>query len=160
MFRRVTAVVFVLVAAAAGCSKSGGKSETMTFYEHDTQQTNLTFGRAGTHPGDIFLFSGDVFDRKGGTKLGRLGGHCETISTGANGEVRCPGVFVLSGGQILVDGMDLTAATFGGQAVPLAVVGGTGIYRNVRGDGTVAVPTNVPNQADADFVLHLTNVSR
>jgi hypothetical protein len=100
-----------------------------------------------------------VFDHKGGTKLGRLGGHCETISTGRHGETRCPGVFTLSGGQIVIDGLDDTAALFGGKIVPVTITGGTGIYRNVRGDGTVEVPTNVPNQADADFVLHLVGVA-
>jgi hypothetical protein len=158
--RRVIVPLLVVIAAlAAGCSKETTKTVTLSLYEHDTQQTNLTFGRTGTNPGDLFVFSGDVFDHKGGTKLGRLGGHCETVSTGPHGESRCPGIFVLSGGQIEIDGIGETAVLFGGKTAPLMVVGGTGIYRNVRGDGTVQVPTNVPNQADANFVLHLTGVA-
>jgi hypothetical protein len=36
-------------------------------------------------------------------------------------------------------------------------VGGTGIYANARGDGTIQVPPEVPNQTDANFVLHVLN---
>jgi hypothetical protein len=42
-----------------------------------------------------------------------------------------------------------------GQTLPWAIVGGTGIYRNSRGDGTAQVPVDVPNQADANFVLNV-----
>jgi hypothetical protein len=139
---------------AAACARAA-KTETLSLYEQDTHQTNLTFGRKGSNPGDLFVFSGEVFDPKSGTKLGRLGGHCETISTGAHGETRCPAVFTLAGGDIVIDGLDDSAALFGGKTVPVTVTGGIGIYRDVRGDGTVEVPKNVPSAADANFVLHL-----
>ena len=42
--------------------------------------------------------------------------------------------------------------------VPLTVVGGTGLYQNARGNGTVQIPAEVPNQTDANFVLNLTGV--
>jgi hypothetical protein len=42
-----------------------------------------------------------------------------------------------------------------GETLPFAIVGGTGIYRDARGDGTVQVPVNVPNQTDANFVLNV-----
>jgi hypothetical protein len=48
------------------------------------------------------------------------------------------------------------AALFGrGETVPFAIVGGTGIYSNARGDGTIQVPVDVPNQTDANFVLNV-----
>ena len=39
---------------------------------------------------------------------------------------------------------------------PLAITGGTGIYRNARGDGTIQIVPNVPNDTDANFVLNVT----
>ena len=37
-----------------------------------------------------------------------------------------------------------------------AIVGGTGIYQNAGGGGTIQVPPDVPNLTDANFVLNLT----
>jgi hypothetical protein len=34
-------------------------------------------------------------------------------------------------------------------------LGVNGIYRNARGDGTMQVPPEVPNQTDANFVLNV-----
>lgn len=42
-----------------------------------------------------------------------------------------------------------------GETVAFTVTGGTGLYRGARGEGTVQVPVDVPNQTDANFVLHL-----
>jgi hypothetical protein len=39
----------------------------------------------------------------------------------------------------------------------LTVLGGTGMYTNATGTGTVQIPQDVPNQADANFVLNLTS---
>ena len=44
---------------------------------------------------------------------------------------------------------------FGGKPVAFAVLGGTGVYRPARGDGSIVVPTDVPNQTDASIVLRL-----
>jgi hypothetical protein len=130
---------------------------TLSFFEHDTQQTSLDLGSRGTGPGDQFLFAGDVFDRPGGTLLGHTAGQCTTLSGNATtGDVVCVGTFALAGGQIAVQGLADRGALFErGEAVPLAIVGGTGTYSNARGDGTVQVPPEVPNQTDANFVLNV-----
>lgn len=65
--------------------------------------------------------------------------------------------FNLAGGQIVVQGVADTAGLFGsGDVTPISIVGGTGIYQNARGTGTIQVPPDVPNQADANIVLNLT----
>jgi hypothetical protein len=46
----------------------------------------------------------------------------------------------LRGGQIQTQAVYDSAALFGGSVVPLAITGGTGEYRGVRGDGTAQVP--------------------
>jgi hypothetical protein len=130
----------------------------LRFYEHDTQQASLDLGTPGTGPGDQFLYAGDLFDHAGGTKVGHTAGQCTTFSgnTAAAGDVLCTATFVLDRGQITVQGLFDNAAIFGrGGTLPWAIVGGTGIYRNACGDGTVQVPVDVPNQTDANFVLNV-----
>jgi hypothetical protein len=131
---------------------------TLRFYEHDTQQATLDLGTPGTGPGDQFFYAGDLFDHAGGTKNGHTAGQCTTFSgnAGAAGDVLCTATFVLERGQITVQGLFDNAGLFGrDETLPWAIVGGTGTYRNARGDGTVQVPVDVPNQADANFVLNV-----
>ena len=49
--------------------------------------------------------------------------------------------------------LDSAALFASGNPNPLFITGGTGIYRNARGDGTIQVPVDVPDQTDANFVL-------
>jgi hypothetical protein len=131
---------------------------TLRFFEHDSQQATLDLGTPGTGPGDQFFYAGNLFDHAGGTKVGHTAGRCTTFSGNATaaGDVLCTATFVLDRGQITVQGLFDNAALFGkGETLPWAIVGGTGTYRNARGDGTVEVPVNVPNQTDANFVLNV-----
>lgn len=131
---------------------------TMVLFEHDTVQHQVDLGGPGPGPGDQFIFAGDVFDRPGGVFLGTTGGSCTTLTgNDKSGQTACNGTLNLAGGQIVIQGVDDTAALFGrGDAVPLSIVGGTGLYQNARGNGTVQVPPGVPNQTDANFVLNMT----
>jgi hypothetical protein len=130
---------------------------TLRFFERDTQQTQLDLGAKGPGAGDQFLFAGDVFDRPGGVKLGHTAGQCVTLSGDAtNGDAMCTETFVLGNGEINIQGLANTGALFArGEVVPLAITGGTGAYANARGEGTVQVPPEVPNQTDANFVLNV-----
>lgn len=162
MLRSTTAVLVPALLLTMSCS-SGDKSKdqsavtTLHFYEHDTGQTSVDLGTPGEGPGDQFIFSGDVFDRQGGTKLGRTAGQCTTLSGNAtSGDVSCTETFILDGGQISVQTLADRAAVFSkGETVPISIVGGSGKYSKARGDGTVQVPPEVPNQTDANFVLNV-----
>jgi hypothetical protein len=73
------------------------------------------------------------------------------------GQTTCNGTFNLAGGQIVIQGVVDTAALFvRNETVPLSIIGGTGMYENARGVGTVQLVAGVPNLADANFVLNLT----
>jgi hypothetical protein len=130
---------------------------TLTLFEHDTVQYQADLGGPGPGPGDQFIFAGDVFDRPGGVFLGTIGGSCTTLTGNATaGQQACNGTFNLAGGQIVIQGVADTAALFvRGAEVPHSIVGGTGIYQNARGNGTIQVPPDVPNQTDANIVLNL-----
>lgn len=142
----------VLTAAAAGGSST---VTTIRLYEHDTSQANLDLGDPGEGIGDQFVFAGDTLDRKGGTKLGRLAGTFTTASPGTAGELVAAATFTLSGGQITTQGLFVASDLFGGRTMTFAITGGTGRYRHARGVGTIQLPQDVPNLADAQFVLRL-----
>jgi hypothetical protein len=131
---------------------------TVTLFEHDNMQYRADLGSRGPGPGDQFIFAGDVFDRAGGMWLGTASGTCATLTGNeTSGQSACNTTFNLAGGQLVVQGVvDTAAAMVRGETTPLNVVGGTGIYQNARGTGTVQVPPDVPNQTDANFVLNLT----
>ena len=131
-----------------------GNVTTLSFFEHDTQQTTVDLGARGPGPGDQFIFSGDVFDHAGGTQVGHTAGLCTTLSgNDTTGETMCTQTFFLDGGQITVQASGDTAALVTGETVPMAIVGGTGIYSTARGDGTVQIPPDVPNLTDANLTL-------
>lgn len=132
---------------------------TMTLFEHDTVQHSADLGTPGQPgPGDQFIFAGDVYDRPGGLLLGTMGGSCTTLTGNeVAGQQACNETINLADGQVVIQGVCDTAALFiRGDAVPVSIVGGTGIYQNARGTATIQVPPEVPNQTDANLVLNLT----
>lgn len=151
------AVVAAAVVALTGSAQAAPHGRPISLHEHDTQQASIDLGDPGPGIGDLFLFAGDVFDHHGGKKLGTARGSCTTVSgdAAAPGDLSCDLVFVLADGQIRAGGLFDTTALFGGATLPLAVTGGTGRYRDARGDGTGRVPPEVPGATDADFVLNL-----
>ena len=130
---------------------------TLVLFEHDTEQHVVDVGEPGPGPGDQFIFAGDVFDRPGGLFLGRTAGVCTTLTgNDKSGQQACSETFNLADGQIAVQGLVDTAALFvRGDTVPLYIAGGSGIYRDARGDGTIQVPPDVPNLTNANFVLNV-----
>jgi len=148
----VASMVGALGPKAAADEEISGPT-TLRLFEHDTQQTALDLGDPGPGPGDQFLFAGDVFDRQGGIQLGRIAGQCTRLSGDATaGDEFCAVTLTLDGGEIGVQTVTDSAALFQrAETVPLAIVGGTGLYRNVRGEGTF----QAPNQTDGNVVLNL-----
>ena len=145
-----TATAIIALPAIGVFAPTAAADTTMTLFEHDTFQHQTDLGAGNSQ----FSFAGDVFDRPGGMFLGTAGGTCTTLSSSHNAEQTvCNASLNLAGGQIVVQGMgDLESS----DAHPLTILGGTGIYTNATGTGTVQIPQDVPNQADANFVLNLT----
>jgi hypothetical protein len=105
----------------------------LTFIERSTAGTFVDVdGSGGQSVGDEFVFQSDLLDPATKAKLGTVEGHCMLIT--ASGDINdCEATGTMEGGQVRVAGggpsdQDVTV---------LAVVGGTGIYRNVSGQITV-----------------------
>jgi hypothetical protein len=131
---------------------------TLTLFEHDNVQYQADLNGPGPGPGDQFIFAGDLFDRPGGMFLGTMGGSATTLTGNEkSGQTAFNATLNLAGGQIVVQGVvDTAAVIVRGDRVPISIVGGTGIYQNASGTGTIQVPPEVPNQTDANLVLNLT----
>lgn len=156
-YAKLSGTAIMASVGALALAPTATADTTLTLFEHDTVQHQTDVAGPGPGPGDQFIFAGDLFDRAGGMFLGTTGGSCTTLTGNDKaGQTACNGVFNLAGGQIVAQGVVDTAAMFGrGDAVPLSIVGGTGMYQNARGDGTVQVLQGVPNMTDANFVLNL-----
>ena len=93
------------------------------------QDTFLDLGSPGPSQGDEFIFHDLVFTSDGRTQVGHDGGSCVIFDV-AKSEENCTVTYSLPGGEITVQFLNSPPA-----AKPFAVTGGTGIYRNVRGQG-------------------------
>jgi hypothetical protein len=117
--------------ASASANHGFNKTVRLTFTEKDTAGTFVDVDHSGGQSvGDMFVFQSDLFDPDTNAKVGTAEGHCVLIT--ASGDiVDCDASGILEGGQIRVSGASSSADTN-----VLAVTGGTGIYRNVRGQIT------------------------
>jgi allene oxide cyclase len=146
-------LVFAVVSASAGPAKHGpkpGKShgggKTIHVIEHATTDavTNPTGGTGAV--GDILTFANDVFDRADANKVGSDQGYCVRVVAGKSWE--CNWTTFLPAGQITVEGpfYDASDST-------VAITGGTGAYRNIR--GSMDLKYRNPAGTEFDFVFHI-----
>jgi allene oxide cyclase len=142
-------LVFAVVSASAGHGKAARSAEfggkTITVVEHATTDA-VTNGSATDAAGNILTFANDVFDAADAHKVGSDQGSCVRTVVGKAWE--CMWTTFLPAGQITVEGPFYDT----GNSV-LAVTGGTGAYRNVRGE----MELKYHNAAGTafDFVFHL-----
>jgi hypothetical protein len=135
--------------AASAADGDRDRREVIHLFQHDTSQQRLDFGTPGPSVGDQFIFGGDIFDRAGGTKLGRTGGHCVTPSPT---EILCYATLTISGAQITYQGLAELGPFFSGEPTDFAVTGGTGPFRTARGTLTGRIQ---PGGADALITIRL-----
>jgi hypothetical protein len=148
------ATVLVVGGAATFRSPAG---TTMRFFIRDSAQSTADLGEKGPSQGDQFFYHGTSFTKLGGAAIGRYAGSCTTYSEtpGVPEDSDCTLFYIFAKGSIMTRLLGAKDDVFGGKPVPFAVLGGTGIYRAAHGDGTIVVPTDVPDQTDASIVLHL-----
>ena len=149
MRSKLTSAVIALVvlgaggaafAASSGSSSQAAATQTLTVFSVTVQMQDINVGPEEFGLGDELVFSDDLFTQKGGEKIGIDGGVCTVVRQEDHGNtttVQCAVTGSLHGGQIAVQGL---VTLVGGQApvtFVLPVTGGSGIYKNVRGQLTV-----------------------
>lgn len=137
------ATVLTVAVVSGGAGTGGGK--TIHVIEHATTDVTTDTGPPGDSPGDVLTFANDVFDAANAAKVGTDQGYCIRIQ--APGSYECNWTTFLSGGQITVEGpfFDTADST-------LAITGGTGRYRNARGQMELRARSG---GTEFDFVFHV-----
>ncbi len=120
-----TAALIALVVTTVGAADDGGAS--LTVVERAVSDTVIDLGATGDSLGDVLMFGNPIYDATNTTKIGRDEGSCARTNPGAAWE--CSYTTILKGGSLTVQGPfydDLRDSFF-------AITGGTGTYRNARG---------------------------
>ncbi|MFE5797625.1 hypothetical protein ACFQ8C_34305 [Streptomyces sp. NPDC056503] len=132
----VAAVTFAAAAPVAAAPAADGFEFTLYAKEVPTDQGGEETGQA-PGLGESFAFADDLSRTKGGESVGRDGVGCTVVRTGDPADLLCVGNFVLNGGPggqiagqtlLSVDPADDAPAAF-----DIAVTGGTGDFKDVRG---------------------------
>jgi allene oxide cyclase len=136
-------LTFAVVSGDAGTSGTGGK--VIHVIEHATTDTVTDTGPAGDSVGDVLTFANDVFDATDTNEVGTDQGYCIRVVAGVSWE--CNYTTFLARGQITVEGpfYDAADSTF-------AITGGTGKYRNARGQLELKSRNG---GTEFDFIFHV-----
>ncbi len=136
-------LVLVVGASAGPGGPKGGK--TISVVEHATTDA-VTNGTAADDVGNILTFANPVFNSADTKQVGTSQGSCVRITVGESWE--CSWTTFLKKGQITVQGPFSDA----GDSV-LAITGGTGKYRNARGE--MELKFHDPTGTKFDFIFHV-----
>jgi hypothetical protein len=116
-----------------------GAEDTFTVVAALEEEQEADLGEQGPSVGDLYAFSGPLLDESENTELGRFDGECTTTSSpGPSAEARrlcnVTATFVeeREGAEIEAQGVGRIEA----EDVVFAVTGGTGEFRDARGQAT------------------------
>ncbi len=135
MTRRVMTILAcgAILALLLGSSvaASGGSGKTLTVVERAESDTVVDLGASGDSIGDLLAFGNPIFNAANTRQIGRDEGSCVRTNPGLAWE--CTWTTIVPGGSLTAEGPfydDLRDSS-------LAITGGTGAYRNARGEMTL-----------------------
>lgn len=140
------AALGVVLAATALAAGTGANGSTIRVVERATTDAVTETGKKGDSPGDLLTFANKVYDSANAKAVGDDDGWC--IRTVAGKSWECAWTTTLAGGQIMVAGPFLDAGPS-----KLAIVGGTGSYKNAR--GWMDLRARNAKGTEYDFVFHV-----
>ena len=138
-------VLLVIVVSASSGHGNRHAEKRIKVVEHATTDA-VTNGKPGDHVGNILTFANKVFNAADKRKVGHDQGSCVRMVVGKSFE--CTWTTFLKKGQLTVEG-----PFYDTKNSVLAITGGTGKYRNARGE----MELNFHNPAGTkfDFVFHV-----
>jgi hypothetical protein len=133
----LTAGVLIALTAAvssAGAARQAGASRSVVhLIGHETDVAQLDLGAAGPSLGDEVVFSGQLQASDESRQIGHFEGTLTAVTPDANSRFLAFVVLALPDGQITVEGeLDFATET----EFVHAVTGGTGAFRDARGEFT------------------------
>src|SRR6476646_6440595 len=142
------AAVAVVAATAAFAGGAPGLTAPRTIHvvEHPVTDQVIDIGAKGDSPGDQLPFANPIFNGANAHRVGSDQGNCVRASA-VQGRWECMWTTFLHRGQITVEGPFLDARA----TTELAITGGTGAFRNARGQMTL----HLRQDGNFDFVFHL-----
>lgn len=144
----VIAAVALLGGAGASASEQLSGPGMIRITSREVKNTRVDVGARGLSPGDVQIMRGVLYNTRITPKPI---GHTEIVCTFTVRTSRsCSGTYFLPRGKIVVGG-----PIFYRQLFELAVVGGTGLYDNVRGSLTV---TSLNTRPQRDLLVFRLNV--
>ncbi len=139
MPNRALIIVAILVLVLLILVVTTSEEDTFTVVTALEEEQEVDLGEEGPSVGDLYVFSGPLLDESENRELGRFDGECTTTSSpGPSAEARrlcnVTATFVeeREGAEIDAQGVGRIEA----EDVVFAVNGGTGDFRNVRGQAT------------------------
>lgn len=132
-----------LASADSGKRAGDGRSEVIKLFALTDldQSADLDLGATGESVGDRFVFSDDLYTRKGGDKVGIDGGECIVVrldTAARSATVQCAVTASLDDrGQITVQGLVTFSESEAGATFTLPITGGSGDFRGASGEITV-----------------------
>ncbi|HEY6058463.1 MAG TPA: dirigent protein [Candidatus Limnocylindrales bacterium] len=132
----------MLVAALATSVGAAGSDGTITVVERALTDTTVDLGATGDSLGDMLMFGNPIYDAANANKIGRDEGSCARTNPGVAWECSWTTI-VPKSGSITVQGPfydDLRDSW-------LSITGGTGTYRNARGQ----MKLHARNAAGSEF---------
>ena len=147
----VVAGLVLIATVALGAGAASGETAIHLVWPEDSLKVNLDFGPKGPSMGDRLAARGPLFDGADpSTKVGRGYVDCLVMKNfaGGHGLFDCSYVLQLEGGTLTLTGLDPP----GPSVAEFAVTGGSGDYRDARGD---AVFTDPPGGGNTDMVITL-----
>jgi hypothetical protein len=160
--KRVVALVAVVLGVCAVAAATVGADAVGTFSNPKrldiiTKATAINnyvdVGPAGASPGDLYVFTDDVFYASDpSTKIGTADGRCVMVDP-AKTRFGCTIITSLDkGGDIITDGKTILVP---GTTSTGAVTGGTGDFRNARGEAALNLgPPDGPHQATFKLIVY------
>jgi len=143
----VTAVGAVAATAAfAGSSPGLTGPRVIHVVERPVTDQIIDIGRKGDSPGDQLPFANPIYNGSNSRRVGSDQGNCVRASA-SQGRWECMWTTFLGGGQITVEGPFIDSKT----TTLLAITGGTGDFRNARGQMVM----HVRSDGNFDFVFSL-----
>jgi hypothetical protein len=144
----VVAAVMVFAVTALASGSPGSRrlhaehhAKTIRLYAPTVQFSLLDLGDTGFGLGDESAFSDDLLTAPNGKTVGFDGGVCTVVrvkdASSQTGVLQCLVTFSLPHGQVTTQSLTDTSGGGLSGTQPAAITGGTGRYRNARGQAAI-----------------------